>query len=82
MLWNYTMSLDEQEMADALHYQLKLWTALAQYLQGTWRGLAHAFEELRVDPAFIRELGLGPFLPIYPGIASPVQPSFANPHAA
>lgn len=82
LLWSDTMTLDEAEMTDVLDYQSTLWAELAAYLQDTWRGLADAFVQFRVDPAFIRESGLAPFLPIYSGIASQAQPNVTNPIAA
>lgn len=82
LLWSYTMGLGANEMTDALDYQSTLWAELAEYLQGTWKGLAVAFEQFRLDPKFINAVNLGPFLPIYPGIASNVMPSQTSPIAA
>ena len=81
LLWSYTMALDEKEMTDALDFQSELWVELAKYLQGTWKGLAEAFERFRLTPAFINEVDLVALLPIYAGIASNVLPSLANPLA-
>ncbi len=81
-LWSHTMALDAQEMTDALDYQSELWVELAKYLQGTWKGLAEAFERFRLDTTFVNDIGLARFLPIYTGIASNVMLSLANPHAA
>lgn len=75
LLWSYTMELDSNEMTDSLNYQATLWAELADYLQGEWKGLAEAFEKFRVDPRFIANVHLDPFLPIYPAIASSVLPS-------
>jgi len=82
LLWSYTTGLGANEMTDALDYQSMLWAELAEYLQGNWKGLAEAFEQFRLDPAFIDAVNLEPFLPIYPGIASNVMPRQASPLAA
>jgi hypothetical protein len=82
LLWSYAMALDADEMTDTLDYQSALWAELATYLQGTWRGFAEAFEQFRLDPTFIHDVGLEGFLPIYAGIATNVLPSQANPHGA
>jgi hypothetical protein len=80
LLWSYTMALDRKEMTDALDYQSELWDELAKYLQGTWKGLAEAFERFRIDSTFIKGIGLAAFLPIYAGIGINVVPSLANGH--
>jgi hypothetical protein len=80
--WSYTMALPEREMTDALDLQAKLWSKLAGYLRGTWKALADAFEQYRLDPAFVHEVGLAAFLPIHAGIATTVMPSMVNPYAA
>lgn len=75
LLWSYAMGLNANEMTDSLNYQSELWAELAAYLQGAWKGLAEAFENFRIDPTFIADVGLERFLPIYPTIASNVLPS-------
>ena len=80
--WSYTMSLDEKEMTDALDYQARLWDELATYLQVTWKALAAAFVEFRIEPLFIKAVGLESFLPIDSQVATRVVPSQANPTAA
>lgn len=82
LLWSYAMGLDADEMTDALDYQSSLWAELAAYLQGTWRGFAEAFDQFRLEPEFISDVGLTPFLPIHAGIATNVLPNMANPHGA
>jgi hypothetical protein len=69
-------------MTDDLDYQSALWAELANYLQGTWKEYADAFAELRLNPTFIGNVGLAPFLPIHQGIATTVFPSTANRHGA
>jgi hypothetical protein len=80
-LWSYTTSLDAQEMTNALDYQSELWDKLAEYLQGTWKGLTEGFVLYRLENNFINEVGLSAFLPIYAGIASKLVASLANPVA-
>ena len=82
LLWSYTKGLKPNEMTDALDYQLTLWTELAAYLQGTWKGYAKAFAELRLDATFISDVGLTPFLPIHQGIGTTAVPTTANPLGA
>jgi hypothetical protein len=76
------MSLDENEMMNALDYQTRLWEELAIYLQGTWRALDEAFENFRVEPLFIKVVGLDSFLPIDSEVANRVIPSQVSPVAA
>jgi hypothetical protein len=80
--WSCTMSLDENEMTDALDYQTRLWEELAIYLQGTWKALDEAFENFRVEPLFIKAVGLDSFLPIDSEVANRVIPSQVSPVAA
>jgi hypothetical protein len=77
-LWSYTMTLDAQEMTDALDYQSELWAKLAEYLQGIWKGLTDAFVLYRLDNTFVKDVSLAAFLPIYPSIAGNVMQSLAN----
>ncbi len=76
------MSLTEKQMTDALDFQSALWEELADYLRGIWEALAKAFEQFRLDPTFIHDVGLERLLPIHAGIATNVLPSHANPHGA
>jgi hypothetical protein len=82
LLWSYTKGLRPSEITDALDYQLTLWTELAAYPQGTWKGYAKVFADLRLDATFISDVGLTPFLPIHQGIGTTIVPTTANPLGA
>lgn len=80
--WSSTMTLPTTGLTDSIDYQAGLWKDLAAYLQGVWKEFTDGFTTLRIEDAFIDDVGLRPFLPIYRSIGFSAIPSTANAHAA
>jgi hypothetical protein len=80
--WSSTMTLSSTGMTDSIDYQAGLLRDLAAYLQRMWKAFTVGFTALRIENAFIDDVALRAFLPIYGSIGISAIPSATNPFAA